>query len=396
MSRLIVRLRPRSDRRVRAGHPWIFSNEIDGDVANLPAGGTVDVVDARGAFLGRGTANPSSLISVRLLTTGQDDIDSEDFWVERLAEAKDVRRLACPGQNALRLVHAEGDGLPGLVVDRYGDQLVVQLTTQGTDRRRDVIVAALQRVWNPTGITERSEGRARELEGLPDVRGPIAGTVPETVDIDEGGVPFRVTLGKGAKTGHFFDQALNRDFAGRRCDGADVLDVYSHTGGFGQHALAHGARHVLSIDRSAEALNAAAVNAGLLGASERHEVRVADGRDALRALAAEGRRFDVVCLDPPAFAKSRKVAGNALRAYGEINALGMALLRPAGLLFTSSCSWHIEEDRFVEVVAAAAHARGATLRVIRRGEQAPDHPVRPAVPETRYLKHLALDVRHRA
>lgn len=387
-----LRLRAKHDQRVRNGHPWVFSNEIDGDVKALPPGGTVDILDAKGAFLGRGYANPASLIAVRLLSRRREDVDHPAFWAQRIRDAVQYRATVQPGRRSLRLVHAEADGLPGLVVDRYGDWLAVQLTTLGTESRRELIAGALREVVEPHGAVLRSEGRARQLEGLDEERGPWFGDPPEHVDIDEHGVAFRVDLLGGQKTGHFYDQAENRRIAGSLCRGRTVLDVYANGGGWALHALHHGATSAVCIDKSTECAERMVVNADLNGVADRMQIVAAEGKATLQQLVAESARFGAVVLDPPAFAKQRKAAGSALRGYREINALGMTLVEPGGLLFTSSCSYHVQEDRLLDEIAKAARQTGRRLRLFRRGDQAPDHPVLLDVPETRYLKSYAFQV----
>lgn len=387
-----VRLRPHHERRVRDGHPWVFSNEIDGDVAKLPAGGAVDVVDAKGRFLGRGTSNPASLIAVRLLSRRRDDIDHPAFWAQKLRDAQSLRAAVMPERRSGRMVHAEGDGLPGLVVDRHGDWLAVQLGTLGTQVRKETIGQALREVFAPAGAVLRSEGRNRQLEGLEDEVGVWWGEPPEHVDVDEWGVRFRVPLLDGQKTGHFYDQAWNRHFAAPLCKGRTVADVYANGGGWGLHALAGGARSVVAVDKSAACVAQMAVNAGLNGVADRFTAVGAEGKAWLQQQVARGGRFGAVMLDPPAFAKTRGAAGQALKGYREINALGASLVEPGGFLFTSSCSYHVQEDRFLDAVREGAREAGRHLRMIRRGEQGPDHPVDPAVPETRYLKSFAFEV----
>jgi 23S rRNA (cytosine1962-C5)-methyltransferase len=388
-----VQLLPKRDRRVRSGHPWVFSNEIDGDVSALPPGGAVDVMDSKGKFLGRGTANPNSLISVRIVSRRRDDIDNAAFWAWRIREAIELRTAALPGRTSMRLVHAEGDGLPGLVVDRYGDWLAVQLTSLGTETRRDIIRDALMTSAAPTGMVLRSEGRNRQLEGLEDERGPWVGTPPEHVDIDENGVVFRIPLLGGQKTGHFFDQATNRHHAGALCAGKTVLDMYSNSGAWALHALKQGAKSAIAVDKSTDCAERMVVNAELNGFADQFTAVQGEGRKFLQKLNAQQQQFGAVVLDPPAFAKTKKAANNALRGYTEINALGLGLITPGGFLFTSSCSFHVHEDRFIEAVNAGAAIAGRRLRMVRRGEQASDHPVDPAVPESRYLKCYAFEVR---
>ena len=392
MSVPVVALRPKHDKRVRAGHPWVFSNELADPVAQLPSGGIVDVVDAKGAFLGRGYANPQSLIAVRLLARRDQELDQAGFWVRRLQEAVAYRRVVFGDRHDLRLVFGEGDRLPGLVIDRFGDVVSVQLTTLGMEQRRGLIEEAIREVLAPKGAVLRSEGPARQKEGLEDERGLWFGEVPDLVEIEEYGVKFMAAPLDGQKTGHFYDQAVNRAYAGPLCKGMRVLDVYANGAGWALQALAHGATQAIAIDKSESCCDRMVANAELNGVADRLIPLCDEGKRSLQALGSAGERFDAVMLDPPAFAKNRKAAGAALRGYRDINALGLSLVRPGGLLFTSSCSYHVEEDLFVAEVVAAAKQVGRSLRVVRRGEQAADHPVRTEIPETRYLKSWAFHV----
>ena len=376
MSIPTVALRPKHDRRARSGHPWVFSNELADGVGGLPRGGVVDVVDAKGAFLGRGYANPQSLIAVRLFASKHDDIDSEGFWVRRLQAAVAHRAVVCPGRNDLRVVFGEGDRLPGLVIDRFGGVVSVQLTTLGTESRKDLIEHAVREVLAPTGAVLRSEGPARQREGLEDERRVWFGDVPDLVTIDELGVRLTAAPLDGQKTGHFYDQAVNRAFAGPLCAGRSVLDVYANGAAWALQALVNGATKAVAIDKSEACCERMVENAELNGVSDKLTPICDEGRKTLQLMVQQGHRYDMVMLDPPAFAKSRKAVGAALKGYRDINALGLTLLRPGGILFTSSCSFHVEEDRFVAEVVAAAKQVGRRLRVVRRGEQAPDHPVR--------------------
>jgi 23S rRNA (cytosine1962-C5)-methyltransferase len=388
-----LRLRQNSDKRVKAGHPWIFSNELDGDVAGLPLGGTVDVFDAKGAFVGRGYANPRSLIAVRLMTRARkEDIDSPVFLAGRLRDALAYREAIYPGRRSMRLVHAEGDRLPGLVVDRFGDVLSVQITTLGIETRKDALKQALIDVFAPSGAVLRGDARMRDLEGLADERGVWFGDVADRIEIDEHGVKFVVDPLGSQKTGHFYDQAENRRFAAGLSRGRTVLDVYCNTGGFALHALVAGAKSAVAVDIDEANTARAAQNAALNGVGDKLEAVTAEGRTTLEQLVGAGKRYGVVMLDPPAFAKSRKVASKALAGYRDVNALGLALVAEGGFLVTSSCSYHVEEDRFVEAVVQGAQRVGRKLVVVRRGEQAPDHPVVPGVPESRYLKHYVFHV----
>jgi len=389
----VVQLKHGHDKRVAQGHPWVFSNEIQGDVRALPSGGVVDVTDAKGKFLGRGYANPASLISVRILSRRRkEDIDHPSFYADRLRDAVALRQDVYPGRQSCRLVFSEADGLPGLVVDRYGDTLAVQITTLGMEVRKPQLEAALREVTGASSAVLRNDASVRGLEGLPQNREIWFGEPPEEVEIDEFGVRFMVPLLGGQKTGHFFDQADNKRWAAQLCRGRRVLDVYSNTGGWALHALMAGATHATTIDSDAGNQVRTMRNAQLNGVADRIEAVAAEGKKALQALVHAGKRYGAVVLDPPAFAKQRKAAGSALKGYQEINALGLMLIEHGGYLFTSSCSWHIEEDRFIAEVASAAREAGRALKMVHRGEQSADHPVLPAVPESRYLKSFAFRV----
>jgi 23S rRNA (cytosine1962-C5)-methyltransferase len=393
MSIPALRLRPKHDKRARQGHPWVFSNELQDPPTDLVPGETVDVLDSQGAFLGRGYANPNSLIAVRLLSRNRKtDIDQVGFYEERLRTALQYRQSLYGERASLRLVHAEGDQLPGLVIDRYEQVLAVQLTTMGMERRKDLLKQAIERALQPEGAVLRSEGRNRQLEGLEDETGLWFGDVPERIEFDEFGVRFAVQPSKGQKTGHFFDQAENRRFAGKLCAGRTVLDVYANSGGWALHALKHGADYAITIDKAPLNAERAEENARINGFGDKLEAHTAEGRKTLIDMVEQNMRFGAVVLDPPAFAKTRKAAGNALRGYQEINRLGLCLVQPGGFLFTSSCSFHVQEDRYLDVIQQAAREVGRRLRVVRRGEQAPDHPVVPEIPETRYLKSYTFQV----
>jgi 23S rRNA (cytosine1962-C5)-methyltransferase len=387
----MLRVRVRS----RPGHPWVFANEIvDPPVAALPPGAAVEVVDPSGRVLGRGYCNPHSLITIRIVTRGEGDLDTPKLYRERFAAALALRERVLPGRRSYRLVAGEADGLPGLLVDRYEDILVVQITTLGMDVRRDLLREALVDVLAPRGIVLRTDVGARELEGLPLGESEVwFGDVPAKVPFEENGVRFQADPLSGQKTGFFFDQAENRLFGAARCKGRRVLDVYAHTGAWALHALVAGATDAVAIDASGPACALIADNAALNGVSDRIRVMQQDARDAMEALYEAGERFDVVCIDPPAFAKTRKKAGIALGAYKGVNAQATRLLAPGGLLFSSSCSHHVLPERFEESVLAGIRQAGRAAVLLRRGGQAPDHPILPHVPETEYLKHLVYAVR---
>lgn len=386
-------LRPKREGRVTRGHPWIFSNELEPGFVDLEPGSIVDVFAAKGQFLGRGLISPNSLITVRLFSRQRhDDLDSPLFYEMRLREALNYRTAVYPNRTAYRLVHAEGDFLPGLIIDRFDDHLSVQINTVGLERRLDLLQEAIVKVCGPAGAVFRNDNKVRDLEGLEQGRGVWFGEVPEHVDIDEFGVTYRVNLLGGQKTGHFFDQAVNRLECGKLAADKTVLDVYANTGGFGLQALAHGATSAILVEKSEETAELAGQNAELNEVDDRCTVVATEATKFLEHLVAQGERFDIVAIDPPAFAKSKKTAGAALRGYSRVNALAMTLVKPGGFLFTSSCSYHVHEDRFLEALAKGAELAERPIRFVRRGEQASDHPVLPGVPETRYLKHVVAQV----
>lgn len=381
--------------RARPGHPWVFANEVlDPPVAALPPGEAVEVVDPSGRVLGRGYCNPHSLITIRLVTRGEADLDAPKLYTDRLLAAKSLRERVLPGRRSYRLCAGEADGLPGLLVDRYEDVLVAQITTLGMERRKDLLRRALEDAIQPRGVVLRSDVGARALEGLDVGESEVwFGDVPARVQFDENGVTFSADPLAGQKTGFFFDQAENRLFGAPRCKGQRVLDVYAHTGAWALHGLVAGATDAVAIDASGPACQLIADNAALNGVADRLRVIHEDARVAMDALLAAGERFDVVCIDPPAFAKSRKKAGIALGAYKAVNAQAARLVKPGGLLFSSSCSHHVLPERFEEAVVAGIRQAGRSALLLRRGGQAPDHPILPGVPETEYLKHLVFVVR---
>jgi 23S rRNA (cytosine1962-C5)-methyltransferase len=375
--------------RVRPGHVWIFANDVlDPPVARLEPGQAVDVVDERGRPVGRGYANPHSLICIRLVARGPVDLESVDLWRDRLATAWAWRQRALPGRRSMRVCAGEADGLPGLVVDRYEDVLVAQITTFGMDRRRDLLRAALDAVFAPRGVVARDDASARVHEGLGGEANVWFGDVPAEVEFEESGVSLATDPLHGQKTGFFFDQAENRAFLRARAAGARVLDLYAHVGGWALAAMAGGAREAVAVDSSATAVALVRANAARNGVADRVEAVDADARRWLVEAAARGERFDVVCVDPPAFAKNRKSAGAALSAYKQVNTAAAAVVAPGGFLYTSSCSHHILPERFEDAVHAGLRASGRRGLLIRRGGQAPDHPILPGVPESEYLKHL--------
>src|SRR5262245_37919145 len=382
-------LRKNQDRRVRAGHPWIFSNEIE-RVEGAPADGdVVEVADTRGAFLGRGYYNRRSLIAARLLTRGRDELDLELF-VRRLERAIAYRAAVAPEVEAWRLVHGEADQLPGLVVDRYRDWLAVQVLTLGMEARAEQLQEAIERVLAPRGVVRVADSPLRRLEGLELERTTWWGEVPERIEVLQDGFTIEVDLLRGQKTGLFLDQRENRRLAEARGGGRRVLDLFCYQGEWSLHAARGGAAAVLGVDSSAPALDTARRNVERNGMTDRIGFRQGDCFDVLRQLERAGERFGLVIADPPALIKSRSAIAAGARAYRELNRAAMVTLEESGVLITCSCSHHLEDDLFKQVLRESARAARRPFRVLAWTGEAPDHPQLLAVPETHYLKCAVL------
>ncbi|HXJ69185.1 MAG TPA: class I SAM-dependent rRNA methyltransferase [Verrucomicrobiae bacterium] len=382
-------LKKGEDRRVRGGHPWIFSNEVESWQGDVVDGGMVDVTDHRGAFLGRAYVNRHSLITARLLTRGRDEIDTA-FFVKRLERAKRLRDAVYPGEPAVRLVYGESDQLPGLVVDRYGDWLAVQVLTLGMERRLVELRAALEQVFAPRGAALVADSPLRTLEGLDQRREAWWGDVPERVAVKVGGFEVRADLLHGQKTGLFLDQRENRKRAEARAQGRTALDVFCYQGEWAMHLARGGAESVLAVDSSEPALTLARENVERNGLAEKIQFLRMDAFDALRRLEREGKRFGLVVLDPPALIKSRRAVAAGARAYREHNRLAMSLLEEDGILVTCSCSHHLDDDLFRQVLLESARAARRPMRILDWAGEAADHPRLLAVPETHYLKCAVL------
>ncbi|MGE0082567.1 MAG: class I SAM-dependent rRNA methyltransferase [Thiohalomonadaceae bacterium] len=381
-------LKKNEDRRLRAGHLWVFSNEVDTARSPLTAfapGQMVRVTDTRGEALGSAYVNPNSLICARMVSRDADVVLDRSLLVHRLNVALSLRERVYPRPH-YRLVHAESDGLPGLVVDRFGDVLVAQLNTAGMDSRRDEVIEALVKVLKPAGILLRNDTPARQLEGLPLGVETAWGSVPDSVRIEENGALFDVPLQGGQKTGWFYDHRDNRARMQRYVRGARVLDVFSYIGGWGIQAAVAGAKEVVLVEASEAALEHAGANAALNGVDDRVSGLLGDAFDALKSLRAAREHFDVVVVDPPAFIKRRKDAAEGIQAYRRINQAAMQLLGKDGILVSASCSYHLERATLLSLMDKSARHLDRSLQMLEQGGQGPDHPVHPAIPETDYLK----------
>ena len=393
----LIRLLPGRDRRVKAGHPWAFSNEIAMTPAAkaLPPGTPVRLEGDDGWRYGTWTFNPHSLIAARRLDRDPEAPVEDPAWArDRLAAALALRERLHPGQQPhYRLVHAEADGLPGLVVDRYGDAVALQANTAGMERLTPQILAALRELIAPRLVVARNDAAVRRLEGLAEEVRPLLGEGGEAW-AEEGGLRFRVDLLGGQKTGWFFDQRENRARVAALAAGAAVLDAFCHTGGFGLRCAAAGAARVVLLDRSEHALALARASAAENGlAADRIEARRGEALEMLERMAASGERYDIVVADPPAFAKSRKDQPAALRGYAKLARLAAALAAPGGFLFIASCSHHVAPGEFAEAVIHGIGRARREGRILFQGGAGPDHPVHPLLPESAYLKamlfHLA-------
>ncbi|BAS27779.1 class I SAM-dependent rRNA methyltransferase [Limnochorda pilosa] len=374
-------------RRVEAGHPWVFDNEVARVEGEPGSGAVVEVVDHRGRFLARGAFSARSRIRVRLLTWDPSEAVDAGLIRRRIAQAWALREriLDAEALRACRVVYSEADFLPGLVVDRFGDVVVVQVLSQAMEPWTEAVLEAVQELFGPAAVHERSDAPVRELEGLKPRVGLLRGRLPDAVWIREHGLELKVDVVSGQKTGFFLDQRQNRLAIRPFAREARVLDCFAHTGGFALNALAGGARHVTVVEVSPEALALARENSERNGFAHRMELREANAFDVLRDLDRAGERYDLVVLDPPAFARTRHALPNALRGYKEINLRAMRLLEPGGFLATASCSGAVEPDVFLAMLQEAAVDAHVILRQVALQGQAADHPVLPGAPETRYL-----------
>lgn len=378
-----VTLKRHEERRILAGHPWVFSNEIR-DIAGSPAqGDMVELRDAGGVCLGFGFYHPHSLIACRLVSNSPETLDTA-FFVRRIGTALALRAKLFPGSTFYRLIHGEGDYLPGLLIDRFNDHFVIQTLAAGMDRRIEPICDALESLFHPASIVERNESSLRTLEHLPPRKGVLRGATAQT-EIDDEGVRFVVDPLEGQKTGFFLDQRTNRLAVRQFAGGMRVLDCFCNDGGFALHAAAGGAASVVGIDSSADAVKRARHNAELNNARTA-TFRQAEVFEALSNIAAGGEQFDIIVLDPPSFTKSKKNVTTAKKGYRDLHRAALALLARGGYLATASCSHHIVPETFLDVVHAAAREGNRPLQQILWRGASPDHPVLPGVPETGYLK----------
>jgi 23S rRNA (cytosine1962-C5)-methyltransferase len=397
-ARPVVAVRQGEDKRLHAGHPWAFSNEIAMDAAAkaLPPGELITLKRHDGRTLGVAVFNPHSLIAARMLSRDPTAEINARFFERRLQRALKLRERLI-GAPFYRLAHAEADGFPGTIIDRFGDVVVVELNSAGIDRLTEPLVAAIDKVLQPATIFLRGEGSARKSEGLEAMSRFAKGGLEGPITIEENGARFLADLSAGQKTGWFYDQRDNRALMARFArngaqGGVSFLDVYSYTGGFGIQAAVAGATEVLAVDRSEPALALLQKSAQLNGVAERVSVQRGEAFETLETLIAEKRRFGIVCADPPAFVKSKKDFNVGGKAYRKLARLACQTVEPGGLLFIASCSYNMPADEFAKQVARGVLEGGRSARQLYATGAAPDHPVHPFLPESAYLKALVLQV----
>lgn len=393
MSLPSVRLKNKADRRVRAGHPWIFSNEINTTVSPLKSftpGETVIVEAHDKTILGVGYINPNSLISVRLFSRNPNERLTTDFFKQQLTKALQLRQSLFK-KPYYRLIFSESDGIPGLIIDRFGQDFVFQLNTLGIDQHGIAISEALRAIEPEThSILLRNDSSGRKLEGLENEVKPLFGQPPQEVVVEENNVRFFVPLWEGQKTGWFYDHRLNRARLKNYVRDKNVLDGFSYLGAFGLQAAHAGAKHVDCIEVSASACDYIKRNAELNEVAGKVNIICDDGFDALKSLLKTGKQYEVITLDPPAFVKKAKDKKEGLIAYQRINELAIKLLQPGGVLMSCSCSMHVSMDDLMQITNRIAFRTRSQLQILERGHQGPDHPIHPAIPETDYLKAILI------
>ncbi len=384
-------LRKKVGGRVANGHPWIFSNELGDYEGEAQPGDIVEVYSYNGSFIGKGYFNPESQITIRLLTRNKDEQVDKDFFYQKIKEAWEYRQKIGYTENC-RLIFGEADGLPALIIDKFNDYFVLQTLALGIDIWKSAIVDALQKLFKPKGIYERNDVPVRELEGLEQKKGFLSDPFETKIVINENGLKFNVDIENGQKTGYFLDQQDNRTRIQNIVKGADVLEAFCYTGTFSLHAAQYGAKSVLGLDISEKAVADATANAKLNGYDDICKFQAVNAFDVLKAWGKEGKKYDVVMLDPPAFTKSRSNIQKAITGYKEINLRGMKLVKPGGFLVTASCTNLVSPELFIETIQLAAKDARKQLREVTWQTQASDHPIIWNIPTTQYLKFLIVQV----
>lgn len=386
-----VHLKRKIANRIATGHPWIFANEVEKVAGEPQPGAIVEVYFHDGKFVGKGYFNPQSQIMVRLLTRDKAEEVNEAFFLRKIQECWAYRQQLGYTENC-RLVFGEADGLPQLIIDKFNDHFVIQTLALGIDLWKPALVKALNTVFKPKGIYERNDVPVRELEGLPLQKGFLSEPFETKIVINENGLKFNVDLENGQKTGYFLDQQDNRRAIQNIVKGADVLGAFTYTGTFEIHAAAYGAKSVLGLDISENAVQQANRNAALNGLENIVKFETANAFDVLKQWGKEGKKWDVVMLDPPAFTKSRANIEKAITGYKEINLRGMKLVKPGGFLVTSSCTNLVNPELFLQIIDMAAKDARRKIRQVSFQTQSSDHPIIWSMENTQYLKFLVIQV----
>jgi 23S rRNA (cytosine1962-C5)-methyltransferase len=386
-----VYLKKKISRRIESGHPWIFGNEVNTVEGDTAGGETVEVYTHDKKFVGRGYINPQSQILVRLLTREKSEVIDEGFFYGRIKEAWEYRQKLGYTENC-RLIFGEADFMPALIIDKFNDYFVLQTLALGMDRWKPAIVKALEQLFSPKGIYERNDVPVRELEGMPQQKGFLSAPFDTQIIIRENGLQMHVDIENGQKTGYFLDQQDNRRAIRHIVKGADVLGAFCYTGSFETHAGWYGAKSVLGLDISENAVAQARRNAELNGLDKICKYEAVNAFDVLKQWSKEGRQYDVVMLDPPAFTKSRETIQKAITGYKEINLRGMKLVKKGGFLVTSSCTNLVQPELFLETIQMAARDARRKLRQVTFQAQASDHPIIEGWENTNYLKFLIVQV----
>jgi len=386
-----VLLKRKISPRIANGHPWVFSNEVD-KVSGSPSGGEiVEVFTHDKKFIGKGYINPKSQILVRLLTREKQDTINEEFFINRIRQCWEYRKKIGYTENC-RLVFGEADAIPQLIIDKFNDYFVIQTVALGIDLWKPAIVKAINQLFKPKGIFERNDVPVRELEGMQQQKGFLSGEFDTKIIINENGLKFYVDIENGQKTGYFLDQQDNRRAISNIVKDAEVLGAFTYTGTFEIHAAQYGAKSVLGLDISDNAVKQATENAVLNNLQDIVQFKTANAFDVLKQWSKEGKKYDVVMLDPPAFTKSRETIQKAITGYKEINLRGMKLVRPGGFLVTSSCTNLVSPEMFLQIIDMAAKDARRKIRQVVFQTQSADHPVVPGIETTQYLKFLVIEV----
>ncbi|MEW6507258.1 MAG: class I SAM-dependent rRNA methyltransferase [Bacteroidota bacterium] len=392
MNKLI--LKKNEERRIKKGHLWVFNNEIERVEENsewrIQNGDLIEIYDSRNNFIANGFYNSNSLISVRILSN-EKQIDLEKLLEKRLTSAFNFRKSFYPKRNSFRMVFSESDFLPGLIIDKYNNTFVLQVYSFGMEKNIGIINRILTNSFSAENIFTKHEEYFRKLEGLPLENVVYLGTMKSEI-IDDGFVKYKIDFETSQKTGFYFDQCDNREYAGKFCSNKNVLDCFCNSGGFGFHAALNGASSVTFVDSSRHLMEYAESNFRLNGFTAESRFVTSDVFDYLEKCANEKQKFDLVIIDPPAFAKSKKLVAAAIKGYEKLNRLAMEVVNKEGLIFTSICSFHIKKDQFIEIINSAAIKAGRSIQLIYFNYASKDHPFLPSMEETVYLKFAALKI----